>query len=89
MGTKHSVKRQNHPQPQDLNAVSECVGRSRGSNGYKRTAEQENHERALYVLVFVLLPALAFIFWNYRKAQRVNLRSAAETRKGSVRSNNP
>lgn len=82
MGTKHSVKPQNHPQPQDLNAVSECVGRSRGSDGYKRTGEQENHERALHILVFVLIPVLAFIFQNYREAQQVNLRRAAENQEG-------
>lgn len=70
MGTKHSVKPRNHTQPQDLNVVSKCVRRSRGSNGYKRNGEMEKHKRALYFFVFVLLSMLAFISWNYRKSNR-------------------
>lgn len=42
MDTRHSVKLQYHQEPQELNAVNEPVGSSRGSNGYKmdwRTGE--------------------------------------------------
>ena len=49
------------------------------------TREQGNHKRVLQFLLFCFL-VLALFLQNYRKEQ-VNLRSAAETEKGSVHSN--
>lgn len=47
MGTRHSVKLRNHQEPQELNAVSECVGSSRGSNECKMDWRKEEPQKSL------------------------------------------
>lgn len=48
MGTKHSVKPQNHPQPQALNVVCECVEEAEEAKDSKGL-ENRRTTRELYI----------------------------------------